>query len=311
MDGNNLLLEIKNEFNYQIDNFNLKDIQEIVNIINASKNNIYFCGVGKSGNIAKHCCDLLKCINISSFYLDILNLSHGDIGTLNNKDIVLMFSNSGNTKELIDIIPLLKIKGIKIICISCNEKSRLQKLCDKTIITPFKKEISGEIDKIPTNSFMSHLIFSNILVSLLKTNLLLDKYKENHLAGDIGKNMLKVKDVLITDYPKIIIENNKYTKININKILLTMTEMNFGCCFFLDKTKKLIAIFTDGDIRKYLLNSNFKNTNIKLKDLNRNFYFESDLDKYLYKIEKKNYIPIIVEEGLKGVVSFIPNHYKF
>ena len=112
--------EIKTEFNYQINNFNLNDINELAEIIKKIKGNIFFCGVGKSGNIGKHCCDLLKCISFSSFYFDILNSVHGDIGTLTNKDIILMFSNSGNTKELIDIIPLFKNIGITTVGICCN-----------------------------------------------------------------------------------------------------------------------------------------------------------------------------------------------
>ena len=108
-----------------------------------------------------------------------------------------MFSNSGNTTEIINIIPIFKNIGLKTVGICCNEISKFKELCDIIIITPFNNEISGVINKIPTNSCMSHLIFCNILVSLLKNNISLDKYKENHLSGNIGKNLLKVKDIFI------------------------------------------------------------------------------------------------------------------
>jgi YrbI family 3-deoxy-D-manno-octulosonate 8-phosphate phosphatase len=190
--------EIKKEFNYQIDNFNLKKINNVCEIIKNIEGNIYFCGVGKSGNIAKHCCDLLKCISFPSFYLDVLNSTHGDIGTLTNKDIILIFSNSGNTLEIVNIIPLFKNIGIKTVGICCNEISTFKDLCDIVIVTPFKNEIGGVINKIPTNSCMSHLIFSNILVSLLKNNISLNKYIKNHLSGNIGNILLKVKHDNIT-----------------------------------------------------------------------------------------------------------------
>ena len=77
-----ILSEIKEEFNFQINNFNVKEITNLSKIIHSVTGNIYFSGVGKSGNIAKHCCDLLKCISYPCFYLDLLNSTHGNIGTI-------------------------------------------------------------------------------------------------------------------------------------------------------------------------------------------------------------------------------------
>lgn len=292
-----IINEIKNDFNYQINNFNLDEINKLSEIINNIDGNIYLCGVGKSGNIAKHCCDLLKCISYQSFYLDILNSTHGDIGTLRNIDIILMFSNSGNTKELVDIIPLFKNIGIKTLGICCNKNSKFKELCDLTFITPFKTEISGEINKIPTNSYMSHLIFSNILVSILKKNISLEQYKENHLYGNIGNELKKIRDVIITEFPKMILINN----VNIFKILLKMTNYKIGCCFFVDENDKLLGILTDGDIRKLLINNN-NITNITLENINKKFYYEEDLDKFLYECANIYYIPIIKNYKLIGII---------
>ena len=292
-----ILNEIDEEMRYQIKNFKIEDIEVLANLINSTKKNIYFCGVGKSGNIAKHCCDLLKCISMSSFYLDLLNLTHGDIGTLTNEDIIIMFSNSGNTKEIIDLIPLFKNIGIKKVGICCNSKSRFKELCDLTIITPFNKEISGEIDKIPTNSYMSHLIFSNILVSILKKNITLDKYKENHLAGNIGKNLLKIKDIIKSDIPKIVINNS----IEINKILLLMTEKRIGCCCFINENDILFGILTDYDVRKLIIKNN-NLLRITKNDINTNFHYEIDLNKFLYQVEIKNkFIPVLNGKKIIGL----------
>ncbi len=291
--------EIKREFNFEIENFNLEKIRDLCDILKNIEGNIYFCGVGKSGNIAKHCCDLLKCISFSTFYIDILNLTHGDIGTLNNKDIILMFSNSGNTVEIINIIPLFKNIGIRTVGICCNEISKFKELCDINIILPFKNEISGIIDKIPTNSCMSQLIFSNILVSILKKDLSLNKYKQNHLSGNIGRNLLKIKDILIKDFPKIII-NDINENIEINKVLLEMTKYKIGCCFFTDKEDTLIGILTDGDIRRLLLKMDFKNININ--NINKNYYFIQDIEKYIFEINYNNYyIPLLENKKIIGI----------
>lgn len=293
--------EIKKEFNYQIENFNLEKINNLCEIIKNIEGNIYFCGVGKSGNIAKHCCDLLKCISFPSFYLDILNSTHGDIGTLTNKDIILMFSNSGNTTEINNIIPILKNIGIKTVGICCKEQSKFKELCDFNIILPFKNEITGTIDKIPTNSCMSQLTFCNILVSLLKNNISLDKYKENHLSGNIGKKLFKVKDIFIKEYPKIIM-NDINENIEINKVLLEMTKYKIGCCFFTDTEDNLLGILTDGDIRRLLLIMDYKYININ--NINKNYYYIEDLEKYVFEINYNycNYIPIIEKTKIIGII---------
>ena len=294
--------EIRNEFNYQINNFNLDNINELINIIKNIEGNIYFCGVGKSGNIAKHCCDLLKCISYKSFYFDILNSTHGDIGTIKNNDIILLFGNSGNTSEIINIIPLLKNIGVKIIGICCNKQSKFKELCDLTIITPFNKEISGEINQIPTNSYMSHLLFCNILVSILKNNISIDEYKHNHLSGNIGNNLLKIKDIIITEYPKIIMNLND--SIELNKILLEMTKYKIGCCFFVNNVNKLFGILTDGDIRRLILKNKIEF--ITINNINTKFNYETDIDKYLFELNYNNiYIPVINDDKLIGI--FIQN----
>lgn len=297
-----ILYEINNEFKYQIDKFNLKDIDNIKEIIKKTKGNIYFCGVGKSGNIAKHCCDLLKCISFSSFYFDILNSTHGDIGTMTNEDIILMFSSSGNTKEIIEILPLLKNIGVKTIGITCNNKTEFLKLCDITINIPFRNEISGEINNIPTNSIMSQILFCNILISILKDNINIDKYKKNHLSGNIGKKLLKIKDKLTTIYPKIIINKKN---IPLTDIYIEMIEKKKGCCFFTNENNNLIGILTDGDLRKLIIKNNeIKFLNIEY--LNNNFYYEEDNEKYLIDCDENyKYIPIIKNKILIGIIDNI------
>lgn len=302
-----ILQEIKDEFYYQINNFNINDIYKLAEIIKKSLGNIYLCGVGKSGNIAKHCCDLFKCISYSSFYFDILNSTHGDIGTLKNKDIILLFSNSGDTSEIINIIPLFKEIGCKIIGICSNKNSKFSELCDENLIIPFNKEISGIINKIPTNSCMSQLIFSNILVSILKENISQNKYKQNHLGGIIGKSLLKIKDCLTTEFPKIIIdENNKYP--DILNILIEINKYEMEICCFINKDNKLIGILTEGDIRRELINNNLVINNINIdKIINKNYLFETDPEKYVINCKQigLGYLPLIINNKLKGIVSIL------
>lgn len=286
--------EIKNECLHQLNSISCNDIYKLSEkILEVSKtNNIYFTGIGKSENIAIHTNNLLKSLGIRCFYLNTLNSIHGDIGTLSENDLVILYSKSGNTTELINIIPYLKIKKVTIYGVCCNQESKFKDFCDNLIVLPFKNEIDCNINLIPTNSYMSFLIFTNILVYKISENINLKDYKMNHPAGNIGDKLITIKDKLIKDFPKIIIKN-KEEQIEFTKILLEMTKYKIGCCFFISENNTLRGILTDGDIRRIMLN-NINKKFIKLEDINQNFYYESDLNKFINNINKKyNYIPII------------------
>ena len=289
--------EIRAELNYQMESLCVGDVTDLADTLTETEGNIYLCGVGKSGNIAKHCCDLLKSVSLPAFYLDALNSMHGDIGTLTDKDTILMFSNSGNTKELADVASPLAHIGAKLIGVCCSKKSRFEVLCDRTIVLPFRNEIGGEINKIPTNSFMSCLLFSNVLVSVLKNRITLDRYKANHLSGSIGRDLLKIRDVLVEDFPKTVLGEST----EINDVLLEMTEHKMGCCFFVNKDSELLGILTDGDVRRLLLKDRDVGT-VTCHNINTDFYYESDMEKHVCDCRKVAYIPVLRGRVLIGIV---------
>jgi len=296
---NELKQEIKRDMNYMIDNYNMNEMEEIKEKIKESKT-VYFCGIGKSDNIANHCANLLKSISINAYYLNTINALHGDIGTLKENDLVILFSKSGNTEELIQLVPFLKSRICYTIGVCCDLNSKFEKICDKTVKIPFNKELDGEINKIPTNSYMSQLIFCNIIVTLLKKDISLNEYKENHPAGQIGNNLKKIKDSIIYEFPKFILDDN----FKLHDIFLEMTRYKVGCCFFMNKNNELLGILTDGDIRRLLINDENKKF-ININDINKKYYYETDIEKYLYECKKINYIPIINENKLIGIINNI------
>jgi arabinose-5-phosphate isomerase len=204
-----------------------------------------------------------------------------------------MFSKSGNTKELINLINILKERNCYLIGICCDKNSAFFENCDFIIETPFNQEINGEINKIPTNSYLSHLLFSNILVSKLKNNITLDEYKDNHTSGNIGKKLMKIKDCMTEEFPKILLSD----KILLHNVLLNMTKYKTGIISFTDKNNKLLGILTDGDIRKLLLKDENKKY-ISISDINKNFYYETNIEKYLFECKDFTYIPIINNDKL-------------
>ena len=291
-----IISEIKKDFNYQINNFDFEKINTLINLISTEDKNVYFIGIGKSGNIAKHCCDLLKSVSINCHYLDNTNLLHGDIGIIKN-NIIIMFSKSGNTEEIINIIPFFKSRNCYLVGICCDNNSKFEKYSDLFIKTPLIQEISGKINKIPTNSYMSHLLFSNILVSKLKKNINLLTYQKNHPAGNIGKDLKKIKDLIIYEFPKLILNDN----ISLNNVLLEMTKYKIGCCFFTNDENKLIGILTDGDIRRLLIKHNYKEK-LNVNDINNNYYYESDINKCIVECRQIKYIPILLNSKLVGII---------
>lgn len=296
-----IINEIKEEFNHQIDNFNLDQIENFVSLIRDSRSNIHVCGVGKSNNIAKHFCDLLKCISIKAFHFSVIDSTHGDSGALSKEDILICFSASGSSQEILNIIESCHSHGVYIVGVVCKKESKFSKVCDLIIELPLGGELSGEVNQIPSNSYMSNLLFSNIVTAMLKCNLTIEQYKLNHPAGTIGSDLLTVKDVLLTEgFPVIELKNEIY--IDIHQPLLEMTKYKFGCCCFVDEDKKLIGILTDGDIRRMFLNNKFK---LLHEELNSNFYSETDLNRSLSDIKKLSikYIPFTSSGKLIGILD--------
>ena len=328
----NILSQISDEMLHQINNFNLEEIDQIVEIIRKSKT-VYFTGIGKSETMANHCANLLKSISINVFYLNAINALHGDIGTIGKNDVILLFSKSGNTSELLQLIPFIKSRSCYTIGVCCDENSKFLELCDMVIRLPFGGEIDsredavggtiedtvedsvegtvegtvkggkqytgyiGYINKIPTNSCMTQLLFSNILVSLLKKDININEYKENHPAGNIGNNLKKIKDCIKIEYPKLVLRD----EVKLHDILLEMTKFKIGCCFFVNEIDELIGILTDGDIRRLLLKDENKKI-INIDDINKSYYYEENLEKFIYDCKKMVYIPVLNKKIIIGII---------
>tara|TARA_Y200000002_G_scaffold279964_1_gene234102 strand:+ start:410 stop:1318 length:909 start_codon:yes stop_codon:yes gene_type:complete len=300
-----ILDKVNQHFKHTIDNFPIESVKKLSKKILECRNNIYCVGVGKSETMSNNLANLLKSIGIKAFNLNVLNALHGDIGTLDKNDLVILFSKSGNTKELIEIIEFIKEKKCIIWGISCEKECFFREKCDQLIILPFISELETKIIKtLPTNSCMSQLIFSNILTVMIGNmkSLTLDEYRMNHPAGNIGNKLVKIKDVLINNFPKIEIIKD----LRLENVLLEMTKYSIGCCFF-SINNEMVGLLTDGDIRRLLINNINKKT-LELDDLNTNFYYETDIEKLVADIKvikKKKFIPILDEnKKIIGIIKF-------
>jgi arabinose-5-phosphate isomerase len=297
-----IIHEMKREVNFQLDGFDSEKVKELCGIIEKCKGNIYCTGIGKSKNACKELCGVLKSLNYKCFELDAVECFHGDIGTIRNGDICILFSKSGNTKELVKILDMIKSRGCTTVGFCCDTDSAFHRLCDYIVQLPFREEISGKNPNVPTNSFTCQILFSNLLVSVLKENISPDVYKTNHMGGSIGKRLAPLSEYITLDFPKFVIDQN--ITLSLLDVILVMTTKKIGCAFFVDNNNVLQGILTDGDIRRMLLEKS--NIDImSINNINKDFYFETNLRMSSSMCKKFSFIPIIQEGKLKGVCDMI------
>ena len=234
-------------------NTNYSLLETLVNLIYSNRTrNFFWCGVGKSGNVASHLSDIFKSINLKSFTLCPLKATHGDIGMIEEGDVIFLISRSGNTQELINIIPLLKENNNILIGISNNKESAFKKMCNLNISLPSVTEIDNGYNLLPTTSVISQIMLGNIIASLYikKTRFTTSHYGNNHCSGDIGKQILLKADEIMLDLDKIALVNKNTTIMN---CILEICEKKSGVAFIVEN-KQLLGIVTDGDIRRSIQN---------------------------------------------------------
>jgi len=300
--------ELKKEIDNGLNNLNEKHINLFANFLSKNKqNNIHITGIGKSKNFAKHMSDILKSLSYKSFFFDIIDGLHGDIGSIKDNDIFIIISRSGNTNEILESINYLKQKNIKIIGIFCKDNSVLKQYCNNTIILPSVKEMDPNLNMVPSTSLIIYNMFLSLLIRHIFDidNINLDKYCINHPAGDIGKRALtKIKDKIRIDDNILIININDDEYIN-SKIFCIMKKMNkkkIGICCFVNNNNELYGIITNGMIILELS----ENKNIILdKIINKNpEVINDDINTRICNLNlnlKHRYFPVIQNNKLYGI----------
>jgi len=214
---------------------------------------VILCGVGKSGLIASKIAATLASVGTPSFSLSASEASHGDLGMISQKDILIMISNSGKTAELKNIIQYANRNKILLIGIVSRKDSILYKASDIKLLIPQVKEAEGIV---PTSSTTVQLAFGDALaIAAMKYKKFgkLD-FKKLHPAGSLGAQLKTVEDIMITGNKIPFVSE----KLQVNKALKILSEKKLGILIVRDKNKKTIGIITDGQIRRF----NEKNLNI-------------------------------------------------
>ena len=239
---------LKNIANKLDNNFNLA-CEAILNC----KGKVVTIGLGKSGHIATNSAARLSSTGTPSVFLHAAEALHGDIGLIGKLDLVICYSNSGETKELLLLLPLLKLLKVTLITVTGNKKSMLAKSSDIVLDSSVQSE-ACPLNLTPTSSVISAIGLSDALaITLLKCRGFTSKdFAKSHPQGELGKRLLKkTEDIMIIKHLPY-----TYVDMKLTKAIDVITKFNYGIIISLTKEKKLLGIFTDGDLRRTLRKNN-------------------------------------------------------
>ncbi len=236
----NALKKLKSSLNSSID--------MAVDLLTNCQSKVIVCGVGKSGIIASKIAATLSSVGTPAFNISANDCSHGDLGSITKKDVVILISNSGNSSELKNIIQFVNRYKIKLIGISSKKNSLLNKNSDVKLLIPEVKEAGYGI--VPTSSTAAQLALGDAIAIATMQKKKFGKldFKKFHPSGSLGNKLKTVEDLMITkDQIPFIYEN-----FNIERALEIINLKKLGTVITRDKKNNTTGILTDGDIKRLL-----------------------------------------------------------
>ena len=236
-------------------NINSSFYKAVVNIAKC-QSKVILCGVGKSGLIASKIASTLSSVGTPSFFLSAGDSSHGDLGSISKKDILILISYSGQTEELKNVIKFANRNKILLIGIVSKKDSILYKASDIKLLIPPTKEAGGIV---PTSSTTAQLALGDAIAIATMNYKKFGKmdFKKLHPSGSLGAQLKTVEDIMLSGNKIPFI--NETTKMQ--KAINLLSEKKLGILIVRNKQKKTIGIITDGQIRRY----NQKNSNLHTK----------------------------------------------
>ena len=224
-------------------------LTQALDFMQNSKGRIIITGMGKSGHIGKKIAASLASTGTPSFFVHPAEASHGDLGMITEDDVVIAISNSGESRELIDILNYCKRFGIKLVAITKNAESSLGKAGDVVLLLPNNGE-ACPLGLAPTSSTTATLVLGDILTigMIERKGFSKEDFNDRHPGGKLGSILKRVSDLMHTGQDMPILDENS----NMQAVLLEMTSKRLGCVGFINQVGDLTGILTDGDLRRCL-----------------------------------------------------------
>ena len=221
---------------------------QIENAVISCKGKVVLCGMGKSGHIARKISATLASLGMPSFFLHPAEAMHGDLGMVSENDIVFLLSNSGETYEILQLIPSLKFLGAKLIGITGNSQSSLAKECGISQSLDIGKE-AGNLNLAPTVSTTAMLVYGDALAITASEEMgfCTSDFGLRHPAGTLGKKVLtRVADIMAKGNALPVVCGG----CKITEAIMEMSKKGLGVVAVTDQEKKLTGVLTDGDLRR-------------------------------------------------------------
>jgi arabinose-5-phosphate isomerase len=253
------LFDLKESLDYSF----IKAIEILYNC----KGKVIFTGIGKSGHIARKISSTFSSTGTPSIFLHPAEAIHGDLGIIDKEDVLVIISNSGETEEIINIIPYLKFLNVPIICITGNINSTLAQKSDVVIDIKIKRE-ACPFNLAPTSSTTAILVLGDALaITLMELKgFTKEQFAKLHPGGLIGKRLKKVMDIMHSGEKVPIV----YEDMTMKEAIIEITSKGFGATAVLDRNQNLIGIITDGDLRRYIEKGNDLNNGSVKSAMTRN-----------------------------------------
>ena len=226
-----------------------ESLTKALDMMQNAKGRVILTGMGKSGHIAKKIAASLASTGTPSFFVHPAEASHGDLGMITSDDVIIAISNSGESKELVDILNYSKRFGIKLIAITKNPQSSLGKAGDVVLKLPNNGE-ACPLGLAPTSSTTATLVLGDVLTVAMieRCGFSKEQFNQRHPGGKLGSVLQKVSDLMHKGESMPILPYNA----SMHDALIEMTSKRLGCVGFIDESGNLTGIITDGDLRRCL-----------------------------------------------------------
>lgn len=283
-----VLAKEADEIQLKIKDFKKNQVQNIDHSINAilkCKGKLIVCGIGKSGHIGRKIASTFASTGTPAFYIHPAEASHGDLGMIDSRDLVLCISYSGETEEITQILPIIKKTKAKIISITGNPHSTLAQLSNFYIDINVSRE-ACPLNLAPTSSTTLTLAVGDAIAMsvMVKKKFNSNNFAQSHPGGSLGRRLIyTVEDIMLKGDSLPLVSVNSLLK----DVLYEISEKRMGMAIIIDGKKNLQGIFTDGDLRRIL-----ETTSIN---------FDSKISRFM----KKNPLTIEPDKNISDAISLL------
>ncbi len=285
------------------------DFPKVIHALNDRKGRLIITGMGKSGLIGQKIAATMSSVGLPAVYMHAAEAIHGDLGLISHNDVVIAISNSGETEEIIKLLPTLSRLNCTLIAMTGNRKSTLATRSDLVLDVGVKKEAGGN-GLVPTTSTTATLAMGDALViAYLELHGFTEaSFALNHPGGSLGRKMLTtIGDLMhVGEHVPIVYENS-----DISAVISEITKKRLGVTLVTDKKSQLKGIITDGDLRR-MIEHKMDIAKVRARDLSKGLpkCIKKDnlATKAVQLMEEYSITSLVVSENGKKVEGVIHLH---